>query len=114
MESVIIGPSIMAVVAWACSLNTIMAPAIAQKEGFNMPSIVYSGNFRLAGQIGLVISTILGYLAAGPWGIVLVPVAGMLLGGLSVAVLRETMLSFSVPLGVISSAACAVWLLWFI
>ena len=110
MNSIHVGTTILSAIAWGCALNIIVAPSIAEKEDLAVPEIVYSSNFRVAGIVGILVSMLLAYLSAGWWGLVIVPAGGMLFGGISIAVLRETMIAISVPAGVLANLCCAIWL----
>lgn len=110
MDAIHVGPTIFAVIAWGCSLNLITAAAVAQKEGWGVPEIVYNPRFGRLGKIGMFVSMFLAYLASGWWGLLIVPAGGMLFGGVSTAILRETMMAISAPIGVVASLVCGIWL----
>lgn len=112
MEITNIGPTILSIVAWGCSLNIIVASVVAEKEGWNVPEIVQTPRFRKAGKIGMFISMSLAIPSAGWWGLLIVPAGGMLFGGLSTAIFRETMMAISIPIGLLASIGCVIWLLF--
>ena len=69
MDVLHIGPTALAVIAWGCSLNIITAPAVADKEGWKVPEIVYTTRFRALGKIGMFVSMVLAVLSSGWWGV---------------------------------------------
>lgn len=110
MDVIHVGPAILSAIAWGCSLNVIVGPAVAQKEGWPVPDVAYASQFRLAGKIGMFVSMVLAGFSAGLWGLLIAPAGGMLFGGISSAMFKEAMLALSIPIGLLTSIACGVWL----
>ena len=110
MDVIYLGPTILSVIAWGCSLNIIVAPAYAEKECLVVPDIVYTTKFRTMGKIGMFVSMFLAGLSAGWWSLLIAPAGGRLFAGISTAILQETMMALSFPIGFIASLVCVGWL----
>ena len=109
MAEIHLGPTICATIAWGCSLNMIVSGAVAAKEGWNVPSVALMSAPRILGKIGMFISMVLVTFAAGWWGLLIAHAGGMLFGGISTAILRESTQPFSLFLGIAASLASGIW-----
>ena len=111
MSEIYIGPTICATIAWGCSLNMIMFGAVAVKEGWNVPSVALMSAPRILGKIGMFISMALAAYSAGWWSLLIAPAGGMLFGGISTPILRESTQPVSLLLGGVANISGAIWLL---
>jgi hypothetical protein len=87
----------------------IVFGSVAAKEGWSVPSVAFMSAPRILGKMGMFISMMLATLAAGWWGLLIAPAAGMLFGGISTAVLRESSLPMSLLLGVVTVVVGTTW-----
>ncbi len=98
MTDIHVGPALCAAIAWGCSLNMLMFGPIAVKEGWKVPGVALMSAPR-----------ILAGLAAGWWGGLVAPAAGMLFGSISTAILRDSALPFSFLLTIVSIVVGGIW-----
>jgi len=60
-------PTVLATIAWGCSLNMLVFGAHAIKEGWNVPSVAFMSAPRILGRVGCFVPCVLqlGLLGGG-------------------------------------------------
>lgn len=105
-------PTVLTTIAWGCSLNMLVFGAHAIKEGWNVPSVSFMSAPRILGRVGMFCSMCVAAWAAGWWSIPIAIGGGLLFAGISTTVLRESTLTASLGLGLVSNIAAVIYLIF--
>ena len=105
-------PTVLATIAWGCSLNMLVFGAHAIKEGWNVPSVAFMSAPRILGRVGMFCSMCVAAWAAGWWSIPITIGGGLLFAGISTTILKESTLTTSLGLGLIFNILAVLYLVF--